>query len=110
VQQGRRRAVEAFQKGPGTIYIHYLYGWACIDLVAADGSVLVRAVDLLKANGPGKVSTALALTEELHLQNVADSSSPLWLEAAANACEVSRAPRIGISQSIDLPLRFFLTR
>lgn len=111
--QRKPRAREAFAKGPGAVYIHPMRGYVGIDLVAADGSVLLRAIDLNKANGPGKLTRELGIGYPLHTLNVADPDCPLWLEEGKANGEVVVGPRFGIRKgttATGLPLRFVLKR
>jgi DNA-3-methyladenine glycosylase len=106
--QGKKPALEALAKGPGTIYIHPMRGWVGIDLVAADGSVLLRGLDVPKVNGPAKLTTWMDITGALHTRNVTDPACPLWLEEGMARGEIVVGPRVGISKSAGLPLRFLL--
>ncbi|HEX2858831.1 MAG TPA: DNA-3-methyladenine glycosylase [Alphaproteobacteria bacterium] len=111
---GRKLALEAFAKGPGTIYTHPMRPFknaVGIDLVAADGSVLLRGLDLPDANGPAKLNRAMGIGKALHTLNVTDPDCPLWLEEGVANGEVVAGPRFGIkkeTKATDLPLRFML--
>lgn len=104
-----KRAREAFDRGPGTIYIHFIHGWHCMDLIAGNGSVLLCSVRHPKGNGPHKALSVLGIEKNLHTLRVTDSDSSLWLEDApivAGGLVVS--PRRGVKAAADLPLRFEL--
>jgi DNA-3-methyladenine glycosylase len=116
--------------GPaGRAYVYLIYGmYECLNVVAdvngIPGCVLVRAVEPLAglplmydrrkwhgpakslANGPGKLTQALAITREHYGCRL--DKGPLtirnWREKPA--FEIATTPRIGISQCADWPLRF----
>jgi len=116
---------------PGHAYVYLIYGmYECLNVVAdakgVAGCVLIRALEPLEgldqmrlrrpsarrsedlANGPGKLSLAMGITRR---QNGADlTHGPLTISAPrrALAFDVSVSPRIGITQSRELPLRFFV--
>ena len=116
---------------PGHAYVYLIYGmYECLNLVAEPdgrpGCVLIRAlepvsgVELMQArrgairkvaqlaNGPGKLTLALGITRA---HNGADvTRGPLVVRAAACAgeVEIEVTPRIGITRSLELPLRFVL--
>jgi DNA-3-methyladenine glycosylase len=114
---------------PGHAYVYLIYGmYECLNLVAEaagrPGCVLIRAlqpvsgVELMGvrrgiarkleqlANGPGKLTLALGITRA---HNGADvTRGPLVVRHAPGeeAMEIAVTPRIGITRSADLPLRF----
>ncbi|WP_429133382.1 DNA-3-methyladenine glycosylase [Ensifer sp. 4252] len=107
----------------GNVYVYRSYGlhW-CLNFVCEAGSaVLVRALEptigietmrrrrsasstFLLCAGPGRLSQALAVTQEL--DGLSLFSAPFRLSAGYGAVEVCRGPRIGISKAVDLPWRF----
>jgi DNA-3-methyladenine glycosylase len=116
---------------PGHAYVYLIYGmYQCLNLVAepegVPGCVLIRAIQPLTgieqmqrrrvpakriedlANGPGKLTRALGIT--LH-QNGADvTRGPITVHPPDRdvPVDIAVSPRIGISKSADLPLRFFI--
>jgi DNA-3-methyladenine glycosylase len=103
---------------PGHAYVYLIYGmYECLNIVAEPegiaGCVLIRALEPLSGvtgltNGPGKLTRALGITRQ---HNGADvTRGPLLVcEAGENVpFEIGISPRIGISKSVDLPLRFFV--
>lgn len=107
VVRGRRAALEATAKGPGTVYIHPMRAHVGIDLVARGGSVLVRALDMPGADGPAKLCRAMGITRALHLTNVADG--PLAVEpGGVEDAGVRLGRRVGLSRAVELELRFRL--
>ena len=116
---------------PGHAYVYFIYGmYECLNLVCEPegkpGCVLIRALEPVAgleimrqrrpaarkaedlASGPGKLTLAMAITRA---HNGADvTRGPLVVREPAERGEVEIAvtPRIGISQSADLPLRFLI--
>lgn len=112
---------------PGHAYVYLIYGLHyCLNLVAeADGTagcVLIRALAPLEGsqntmlgpgNGPARLTRALGITLE---QNGCDvTRGPILVyddKAHSNktgqALKIATSPRIGITKSAELPLRFFL--
>ena len=116
---------------PGHAYVYFIYGmYECLNLVAEPpghpGCVLIRAlqplagIDLMQrrrpvahkleqlANGPGKLTLAMAITR---LHNGADvTRGALVVREAATPTdfEIVATPRIGITKCVDLPLRFLI--
>ncbi len=102
---------------PGHAYVYLVYGmYHCLNVVAeaegVAGCVLIRAVEPLcgiagSTNGPGKLTRALGITIEHCGADV--TRGPLAVYAgASDGFEIGVSPRIGISQAVDLPLRFFI--
>jgi DNA-3-methyladenine glycosylase len=116
---------------PGHAYVYLIYGvYECLNVVAdaegVAGCVLIRALEPLAglermylrrpaarraedlANGPGKLTLALGVTRR---HNGVDlTRGPLTVHApeTASLFDTGVSPRIGIAQSRDLPLRFFI--
>ena len=114
---------------PGHAYVYLIYGvHACLNLTAepegSAGCVLIRAlepltgIDLMRkrrglreieklASGPGKLTEALGITLR---DNGADVTREpiLVVDDGSKAPDVAVSPRIGITKSADLPLRFFV--
>jgi DNA-3-methyladenine glycosylase len=109
---------------PGHAYVYLNYGiHECLNIVAepdgVPGCVLIRAlepvdgIERMRARrkrakdltgGPGKLTQALAITRAL---NGADLTiGPLTVHDLGLRPKVRITPRIGISKSADLPLRF----
>lgn len=116
--------------GPaGRAYVYFSYGMhECLNVVAdhegAPGCVLIRALEPLSglpdmyrrrhwhgspiglANGPGKLTQALAITREHYGRRLdrGDLTIRHWREMPQFAIGVT--PRIGITHCADWPLRF----
>jgi DNA-3-methyladenine glycosylase len=113
---------------PGHAYVYLSYGMhECFNIVAAPagtpGCVLIRALEPLAglaimrarrpraasdrdlANGPGKLTQALAITRAHYGADL--TRPPLTVrEGPPRALEIHVSPRIGITKCADLPLRF----
>ncbi len=103
---------------PGHAYVYLIYGmYECLNLVAEPdgvaGCVLIRALEPVSGvtrmtNGPGKLTRALGITR---LHNGVDvTRGPLLVCDSRDQApfEIGVSPRIGITKSAELPLRFFV--
>jgi DNA-3-methyladenine glycosylase len=116
---------------PGHAYVYLIYGmYHCFNLVAeADGKpgcVLIRAlqpvsgVELMRvrrgaarqleqlANGPGKLALALGITRAHSGADVTRGALVVRQTPGAGKIEIAVTPRIGITRSAELPLRFLV--
>lgn len=116
--------------GPaGHAYVYLIYGiYECLNVVAdADGipgCVLIRALEPLAglsimtlrrhwhgpskglANGPGKLTRALAITRDQYGSRLDKGPLTIRQFRVKPNFSIAATPRIGVSQAIDLPLRF----
>lgn len=112
--------------GPaGTVYVYKSYGvhW-CANIVTGElgdpqavllrGGIVTKGIDTVisrrgrsvdLANGPGKLTQALGITDVFNNTevNLPDSVN---LEPGESPIEVEQTPRIGISKATDRPWRF----
>jgi DNA-3-methyladenine glycosylase len=116
---------------PGHAYVYFIYGmYQCLNLVCepngTPGCVLVRALEPLTgigimqgrrpaarkvedlANGPGKLTLALAITLQHNGADVTRGSLVVREPVERRRFETQVTPRIGISQCVDAPLRFLI--
>jgi DNA-3-methyladenine glycosylase len=116
---------------PGHAYVYLIYGmYQCLNLVAEasgrPGCVLIRAlqpvsgVELMRArlgaarpleqlaNGPGKLTLALGITRAHNGVDVTRGALVVRQAPGAGEIEIAVTPRIGISRSAELPLRFLV--
>jgi DNA-3-methyladenine glycosylase len=114
---------------PGHAYVYLIYGmYQCLNLVAepegSAGCVLIRAVDPLTgleemrrrrpharrteelADGPGKLTLAFGITMRDNGVDVTRGPITVHPPEEEKAFEIVVSPRVGISKSADLPLRF----
>ena len=128
---GRTRRTDPLYGPPGMSYVYFIYGmYWCFNAVTREeglpSAVLVRALEPLSGialmrerrpraksdrdltNGPGKLCTALGIdgsSNRLPLQR-----GPLVIREgrAYKDAEVAITPRVGISRSMDWPLRWIV--
>jgi DNA-3-methyladenine glycosylase len=116
---------------PGHAYVYFIYGmYDCLNIVCEPegiaGCVLIRALEPLTgldqmrarrpvarrdedlANGPGKLTRALGI--RIAHNGVDLTRGPITIHAPERGkrVEIATSPRIGITKSADLPLRFFI--
>jgi len=115
---------------PGHAYVYFIYGvHHCLNLVAqpagTPGCVLVRALepiegldemrrrrpkakrDLDLASGPGKLTQALGITLDYYGADVTKGRLTVR-DGNPEAFDIVTSTRIGITRSVDLPLRFHI--
>jgi DNA-3-methyladenine glycosylase len=128
---GRTRRTEPLYGPPGTSYVYFIYGvhWCFNAVTRAAGlpsAVLVRAIeplegiDLMRArrraarraadltNGPGKVCAALGIDARHNALPLRRPPILIRQGRTVSAADVVVTPRIGITQSADWPLRWFV--
>jgi DNA-3-methyladenine glycosylase len=116
---------------PGRAYVYFIYGmYECLNLVCEPeekaGCVLIRAlepvagIDLMQqrrpaarkaedlASGPGKLTVAMAITRAQNGADVTRGALVVRQPVLAGHVEIVATPRIGITQSAALPLRFLI--
>jgi DNA-3-methyladenine glycosylase len=129
---GRTQRTDPLYGPPGIAYVYFIYGmyWCFNAVTRAAGepsAVLVRAIEpltgieLMRArrgprirrdidltNGPGKLCQALGITRSYNRLPL--QSPPLLIRRGVDVPReaVTVTPRIGISQSADWPLRWFV--
>src|SRR5262249_14130245 len=114
---------------PGHAYVYFIYGmYECLNLVAEPkgkaGCVLIRAlepvvgIEMMRrrrptarkpedvANGPGKLTLAMSITRAQNGVDVTRGALTVREPLSHHAIDIAVTPRIGITQSADLPLRF----
>jgi DNA-3-methyladenine glycosylase len=114
---------------PGRAYVYFIYGMhECLNVVAETdgkpGCVLVRAIEPLTGiplmrerrhwqgppvglgNGPGKLTQALAITRKHYGVRLDKGELTIRRWREKREFTIAATPRIGISECVDLPLRF----
>lgn len=114
---------------PGRAYVYFIYGMhECLNVVSepagSPGCVLIRALDPLcgldemyrrrnwkgpakgLANGPGKLTQALAITRKLYGKELNSRSFQIRRWRHKPELTIGVTPRIGITKCADWPLRF----
>ena len=120
---------EAIFGDPATVYVYLIYGrYHCVNIVTDRpdfcSAVLIRAVecDRLPADlpnprdkphraaaGPGKLCQLLKIDRQFNGVNLAPESD-LWIEGRSPDFNeaIVQTTRIGITQGVDLPWRWYL--
>ncbi len=107
---------------PGRAYVYLIYGmYYCLNIVAEPagvaGCVLIRAVEPITGltgdtvnacNGPGKLTRFLGITLEHYGVDVTRGPITIHMPPRKEGIAIGVSPRVGIRQSADLPLRFFV--
>jgi DNA-3-methyladenine glycosylase len=129
---GRTRRTAPLYGPPGTAYVYFIYGvhWCFNAVTRAEGqpsAVLVRAVEPVKGvdlmrrrrpaarrdldltNGPGKLCAALGIDIRYNERPLERVPILIREDMKVAPAQVSITPRIGIRESADWPLRWFIT-
>ena len=112
---------------PGYAYVYLIYGmYRCLNIVAEApgraGCVLLRALEPVAGeeimrgrrrgkgltNGPGKLTLALGIGSEHYGVDMTKGDLRVEEWPGLEPFEIAVSPRIGISLSKDLPLRFYI--
>lgn len=117
---------------PGRLYVYFSYGvhWCANVVVGPAGrgsAVLMRAGEVVVgeplarsrrpaarpardlARGPARLTQALAIGPDDRGADLLSASSAVRLHRGSAPASVSAGPRVGISQAVDLPWRFWET-
>jgi DNA-3-methyladenine glycosylase len=112
----------------GRAYVYQIYGmYYCLNVVTdceeIPSAVLIRAVQLeclpigmetsrkqklhRLAAGPGKLCRVLQIDRSLN-GTVLELGQPLWIERRQQEVAIVQTTRIGLSQGVDLPWRWYV--
>ncbi|HWH53263.1 MAG TPA: DNA-3-methyladenine glycosylase [Gemmatimonadaceae bacterium] len=128
---GRTARTAPLYGAPGIAYVYFIYGmyWCFNAVTRAEGApsaVLIRAVEPVRGvelmrvrrprarrdfdltNGPGKLCLALGISGEHNWHPLDEPPLVIRPGAPVRDREVIVSPRIGITQSADWPLRWFI--
>ncbi len=101
---------------PGFAYVYFIYGmYFCLNVVTevegTPGAVLIRALGIPGAEGPGKLCRQWDIDRSLNGIDLLDTSSSLYLEPGTGygANCISVTERIGLNVAVERPWRFFVT-
>ena len=126
---GRTKRTEIMFGSAGRAYVYFIYGmYECLNVVADEhgvpGCVLIRAVQPLAGidkmrerrrwlgkesaltNGPGKLTKALGINRQHYGAVLTEGVLTIRRWKTRPRFEIAVGPRIGITQSVDWPLRF----
>ncbi|MBV9406312.1 MAG: DNA-3-methyladenine glycosylase [Acidobacteriaceae bacterium] len=127
--RGKTERTKVLFGPPGRAYVYFIYGMhECLNVVAdrtgTPGCVLIRALEPLcglpgmyerrkwqgpnvgLANGPGKLTQALAITRKQYGQRLDKGELTIRRWREKPVFEIRVTPRIGIKECADWPLRF----
>lgn len=127
--RGRTERTKVIFGPPGRAYVYFIYGMhECLNVVAepegVPGCVLIRALEPLcgidemrvrrqwkgpikgLANGPGKLTQALAITREQYGARLDRGPLRIRIPRQRPDFTIEAGPRIGIRHCKDWPLRF----
>lgn len=127
--KGETPRTKAIFGPPGHAYVYFIYGLhECLNITAeppgTPGCVLIRALEPLcglermrarrhwagspigLANGPGKLTEALAIRREHYGRSLRTGSLSVRQWNASKKVPIEVTPRIGIRHCVDWPLRF----
>lgn len=128
--KGRTARTAVMFGPPGHVYVYFTYGMHyCMNVVTGpegEGSaVLIRAIEPLKGlplmrqnrhnrpdaqltNGPAKVCQALAIDKTWNGHSLQKAPLRLLVKPSIAASSIVQTTRIGISQAVDRPWRFYI--
>ncbi len=128
--KGRKRFNQLMFCPAGKLFIYMVHGNWLLNIVAhpvgSVGAVLIRALEPISGvetmiknrgekrlehltSGPGRLTKALAVTNELNGEDVTLESSRLKVaEGMPEIFQIASTPRIGVKFDLPQPLRFYI--
>lgn len=128
--RGRTPRTEIMFGPAGYLYVYFTYGMHyCCNIVlgeeGAGAAALIRAVEPLTGidtlmrrrkrsgveltNGPAKLCSAMGIDRGLNGHNLTQAPLRLEMEPELDASAVTTTTRVGISQAVDMPWRFYIS-
>jgi DNA-3-methyladenine glycosylase len=112
--KGKTKRTEIMFGPPGRAYVYFIYGmYYCLNVVTEPegipGAVLIRGLEGVGLNGPGKICRHWQIDRDLNGVNLLCSDSSLWItkRKAGLKPKIQTSERIGISQAQDRLWRFY---
>jgi len=112
--RGKTKRTQVMFGPPGRAYVYFIYGmYYCLNVVTEPegipGAVLIRGLQGIGLNGPGKICRHWQIDRDLNGANVLCSDSSLWITKRLPGIKpkIQISSRIGISQAQDLLWRFY---
>jgi DNA-3-methyladenine glycosylase len=128
--KGRKSYNEAMWGDPGRLFVYNVHRYWMLNFVAHEqggvGGVLIRALEPTSgveamlvnrpvekmtdlASGPGRLSVALAIDKSLNGLRATDERCAVHVGDAEAARGVIASHRIGVTQDLPQPLRFYIS-
>lgn len=107
---------ETMLMNAGTILVYGVHNsWLINFVTGSEGkaeAVLIRAIEPLnfeeKCNGPGLLTKSFQINKSFHKQNLFDNEELFLEEGDEKGIEIIESFRIGVSEDLDKPMRFFI--
>lgn len=111
-RRGRKRYNAPMFDGAGNLFIYNVHMYWMLNFTTRPVSaVLVRAVEPLNfqanTSGPGRLTRELEIDKGLNGE-LACPETGVWVEPAEPPDRVARSLRIGVTEDLDRPMRFFI--
>jgi len=130
--RGRKNYNRPMFGEPGRLFVYMVHTWWLLNIVAHRegevGAVLIRALEPLEGvekmrehrvvkdiqnltSGPGKLSRAMAVTNELNGLDITRADSEIIVHRGTGEdFDVGTSQRIGVTEDLHEELRFFIKR
>jgi DNA-3-methyladenine glycosylase len=127
---GQKKYNQLLWGQPGKIFVYNVHKYWMLNVIAHEprqvGAVLIRAIEPktgirfmqqqrniekkeLLTNGPGKLTIALDINKQLNGTCVTSERSEIMIQhARPNTLSIRKAQRVGVTQDLDTPLRFYI--
>lgn len=110
-RDGRKNYNTAMFDGAGHLFIYNVHQYWMLNFTTCPASaVLIRSLEPLNfegnPSGPGRLTKVLNINKSLNCLPI-HKSTGVWLEEGKTPEKVARSFRIGVTQDLPEPLRFF---